>query len=75
MKTYLFKIFLNKCVDLIRKKTTNKSSVHKTIVLPDILAQVADSAKNVLQLMMDQTDLDIVRQKLNELSENFEFFA
>ena len=70
LKTWLFQIFHNKCVDLIRKKTTNKSSVHKTMVLPDILSQVADSAKSILQHMMDKTDLDVVKQKLYELNEN-----
>ena len=70
LKTWLFQIFHNKCVDLIRKKTTNKSSVHKTMVLPDVLTQVADSAKNILQLLMDKTDIEIVKQKLNDLSEN-----
>src|SRR4029077_14725417 len=67
LKTWLFQIFHNKCVDLLRKKTTNKSSVHRTTGLTDILTQVADSAKTVLQHMVDKTDLNVVKQKLNEL--------
>jgi RNA polymerase sigma-70 factor (ECF subfamily) len=70
LKTWLFQIFHNKCVDVIRKKTTNKSSVHKTIVLPDVLMQVADSSKSILQRLMDKTDMDLVKQKLNELNVN-----
>jgi len=70
LKTWLYQIFHNKCVDLIRKKTTNKSSVHRTIAFPDVLAHIADSAKNILQEMMERTDLDLVKQKLNQLGEN-----
>src|ERR1700710_1953766 len=29
LKTYLYQIFHNKCVDLLRKRTTNKNSVHR----------------------------------------------
>jgi RNA polymerase sigma factor (sigma-70 family) len=70
LKTWLFQIFHNKCVDLIRKNATNKSSVHRTVTFPDALVQVADSAKNVLQEMMERTDLALVKQKLNQLGEN-----
>jgi len=38
LKTYLYRIFNNKCVDLIRKKTTNKSSVHQTAPISDIVS-------------------------------------
>ena len=37
LKTYLYRIFANKCVDLIRKKTTNKHSVYKTSPVSDML--------------------------------------
>ena len=30
LKTWLFQIFHNKCVDLIRKNSTHKNRVHKT---------------------------------------------
>lgn len=30
--TYLYQVFMNKCVDIIRKNTTNKSSVHHQTV-------------------------------------------
>ncbi|MEP6465121.1 MAG: hypothetical protein ABJB05_02395, partial [Parafilimonas sp.] len=31
IKTYLYQIFSNKCIDLVRKNTTNKQQVHKTM--------------------------------------------
>ena len=70
LKTWLFQIFHNKCVDFIRKKTTNKSSVNKSVGIPEVLVQVADSAKTILQELMDRTDKDQIRQKLNELGDN-----
>ena len=70
LKTWLFQIFHNKCVDLIRKKTTNKSSVNKSVGIPEVLVQVADSTKTILQELMDRTDKDQIRQKLNQLGDN-----
>jgi RNA polymerase sigma factor (sigma-70 family) len=70
LKTWLYQIFHNKCVDLLRKKTTNKSSVHRTMSIPDMLLHIADSAKSIVQEMMDRTDRELVRQKLNEIGEN-----
>jgi len=70
LKTWLFQIFHNKCVDFIRKKTTNKSSVNKSVGIPEVLVQVADSTKTILQELMDRTDKDQIRQKLNQLGDN-----
>lgn len=70
LKTWLFQIFHNKCVDLIRKKTTNKSSVNRVLPIPDMLLQMADSTKSAIQEMMDRTDKELVRKKLKEVGEN-----
>ena len=70
LKTYLYRIFNNKCVDLIRKKTTNKNSIHQTSSISDMLLLVADSAKTVIQQLIEKTDLDILKNKMNELGEN-----
>ncbi|MGC4036844.1 MAG: sigma-70 family RNA polymerase sigma factor [Chitinophagaceae bacterium] len=70
LKTWLFQIFHNKCVDLIRKKTTNKSSVNRTTTLPEVFMQVADSTKTIIQELMDRTDKEVIRLKLGELGEN-----
>lgn len=70
LKTWLFQIFHNKCVDLIRKKTTNKNSVHRTISLSDTLMQLADTSKTIIQDMMDRVNKEMIRQKLDEVGEN-----
>ena len=70
IKTYLYKIFHNKCVDLVRKNTTNKSSVHHTVSVTEMLFQVSDESKSVIQRLIDKTDWAKLKQKLNELGEN-----
>lgn len=70
LKTWLYQIFHHKCVDLVRKKATNKSSVHRALSISDMLLQVADSAKLVIQEMMERTDMELVKQKLKEIGEN-----
>jgi RNA polymerase sigma factor (sigma-70 family) len=70
MKTYIYQIFHNKCVDLLRKKTTHKGSVHQTVSITDVLFHISDAAKSVVQKLVEQHDHDRLKQKLNELGEN-----
>lgn len=68
LKTWLYQIFHNKCVDLFRKKTTNKNSVHQTIAISGLF-HLADNAQSVIQKLVEQTDLAILRQKLEGLGD------
>ena len=70
LKTYLYRIFNNKCVDLIRKKTTNKSSVHQTAPISDMLTMISDPAKTIIQQLVEKNDIELLRTKLNEIGEN-----
>lgn len=70
VKTWLYQIFHNKCVDLVRKKATNKSSVHRVLSISDMLLDMADNAKSIIQEMMEKTDKDLLKRKLKELGEN-----
>ncbi len=70
LKTWIYQIFHNKCVDLLRKNTTIKSSIHKTSSITDLLSQLSDSAKSIVQQLCDQTDAAVLRQKLSEVGEN-----
>lgn len=70
IKTYLFRIFNNKCVDHIRKKTTNKNVVHQTAPLSGMLDMISDPAKNVVQQLVERSDLDALKLKVKELGEN-----
>jgi RNA polymerase sigma-70 factor (ECF subfamily) len=70
LKTYLFRIFHNKCVDRIRQLTTNKNKVHRTTASPDLLSHLSDSAKSVIQLLVDRSDFQLLKERLNELGDN-----
>ena len=70
LKTYLFQIFHNKCVDLLRKKTTNKSSVYRTESITDMLFFISDSGKSVIQRIIERTDWNELKARLNELGGN-----
>ncbi len=70
LKTWLYQIFHNKYVDLIRKKSTNKSSVHRTLSLSDSLFQVADNSKTIVQQLVDKTDWKVLKEKLNQVGDS-----
>ena len=70
IKTYLYRIFNNKCVDLIRKKTTNKQGIHQTAEISHGMEMISDTAKTVVQQMIDNTNLQVLAIKLNQLADN-----
>ncbi|HEY4936829.1 MAG TPA: sigma-70 family RNA polymerase sigma factor [Puia sp.] len=69
LKTYLYQIFHNKCVDLLRKRTTNKNSVHRSESISDRLLLLSDSARSVVQKLIDKADWNLLKEKLKELEE------
>jgi RNA polymerase sigma factor (sigma-70 family) len=69
LKTYIYQIFHNKCVDLLRKKATNKHSVHRTVSITDMLFHISDTAKSTIQKLIEQADWSLMREKLNELGD------
>jgi len=70
LKTWVYQIFHNKYVDYIRKKSTNRSSVHRTLSISDPLFEVADTSKTIIQELMDKTDWRLLREKLNQIGDN-----
>ena len=64
LKTYLFQIFLNKCIDLIRKNTTNKQRVYQTIEVPELLGQLPDHARTAVEKIIDRQKQDAIKQNL-----------
>jgi RNA polymerase sigma factor (sigma-70 family) len=69
LKTYLFQVFSNKCVDLVRKNTTNKNSMHHGTRIPELLIQLPDAARNIVDKMMHKYQLSLVAEKLKEIGE------
>ena len=70
LKTYIYKIYHNKSVDLLRKKTTNKNSVHQTASITDMQFNISDTAKPVIERLIEKSDWNALKQKLAELGEN-----
>lgn len=69
LKTYLYKIFTNKCIDVIRKKTTIKEKVNASSVETDMLGQLPDNAKLVVEKLIDKQRMMAVKQFLEEIGE------
>jgi RNA polymerase sigma factor (sigma-70 family) len=69
IKTYLYQIFSNKCVDFIRKTATNKMSVHETESMDDSVFMMPDETKNVLQTLISENETNILKIKIGQLGE------
>lgn len=69
LKTYLHQLFSNKCVDAIRKKTTNRSSVHNAFSIDDSLMQLPDATRSIVQQLIARSDVERLHQYLHELGE------
>ncbi len=69
IKTYLYQIFSNKCVDFIRKTTTNKMSVHETEPIQESVLMMADDTNNILQKLISDNEVSILKAKVGLLGE------
>ncbi|MEJ7680065.1 MAG: sigma-70 family RNA polymerase sigma factor [Segetibacter sp.] len=69
LKTYLFQVFSNKCIDLIRKRTTNIQKVHQSAAEPELLSHLPDKSKSVIEKLIDQQKLLQIRQYLEMIGE------
>lgn len=67
IKTYLYQIFSNKCIDLVRKNTTNKQQVHKTMPVADTMNLLPDNAKNIIEKLVTSELKASVKQQLDTL--------
>lgn len=68
IKTYLTRIFLNKCVDVSRKNTTNRSVVNRGLDI-DLAAHFPASVVNAVQSLVSKGELDRLMAKLERLGE------
>lgn len=69
LKTWIFQIFHHKCVDLIRKKTTKKSSIYLTYSIEEKLMMMSDNARSVVEQLIRQSDHLSLRQKLTQIGD------
>ena len=66
LKTYLHQIFFNKCVDAIRKNSTNSLYRYS---LEDVLEPLPDPQRSVVQALIQQQDHEKLKRLLNSLGE------
>jgi RNA polymerase sigma factor (sigma-70 family) len=69
LKTYIYKIFHNKCVDILRKATTNRARVDDTLPLDSLVYELPDDAKNAIQKLIAKDERQQVMEKLNEIGD------
>lgn len=70
LKTYLYQLFTNKCVDGIRRKTTNRESVHQQgVEIDGSLLQLPDDSRSIIQQLIAQHDAERLRQRMQLLGE------
>lgn len=69
LKSYAFQIFMNKCVDLVRKETTKKNKVHQTSSLGSLVMELPDRARNAVQQLIIKNERSFIWQKLEEIGE------
>jgi RNA polymerase sigma factor (sigma-70 family) len=70
LKTYVYRVFNNKCVDAIRKNTTNKSSVNRTTEISGMLLHLSDSAKSIVQELVEKSDFEDMKRRLSDLGDS-----
>ena len=68
LKTYTYQILMNKCVDVIRKNTTNKT-VYDSDVVDTMTASLPDKARNVVQQLIEKGNRSTLAQQIKELGE------
>ena len=69
VKTYLYQIFSNKCVDFLRKTTTNKMSVHEAQPIQDWILSMPDDAKSALQKLISEHEVEVLKTKIKLLGD------
>ena len=70
LKTYLHQIFMNKCVDIIRKNTTNKAEVRQNSVgLDEALAWLPDEGQSAVRKLIVESEVNQLLQRLRTLGE------
>lgn len=69
LKTYLYQIFSNKCVDFIRRTATNKMSIHETNPMQDWVLAMPDDTKNALQELISEHEINVLKDKVKLLGE------
>lgn len=66
LKTYIFQIFNNKCVDALRRLATKEKYMAP---IDDILYQLPDAQKNIVADIIQNQDFELLKLKLSKMGE------
>jgi len=69
LKSYIYQIFSNKCVDLLRKNTTNKQQINRGMAIDEMILQLPDRARNAVQQLIVRDRWAHVMHCVRELGE------
>ena len=69
LKTYIHRIFSNKCVDQVRKNSTNKAQVNLGSTVDEHLYRLQDSTRSAIEELMEQHDIALLWKCLSELGQ------
>jgi len=69
LKSYCYKIFSNKCVDLLRKDATNKRKVNQAMPIDSLVYELPDQARTAVQQILMKEERQYLMQKLIALGE------
>jgi RNA polymerase sigma-70 factor (ECF subfamily) len=70
IKSYLYKIFHNKCVDLFRKNATNKNSVNRFQSINEELFRLSDKSRSIVQTLIEKADWKVLKERLEQLGDD-----
>jgi len=69
LKTYVYQIFNNKCVDIIRKNTTNKQQVNRGAAIDDYLYILPDESRSIIEILISQYDTSLLQKRIGEIGD------
>lgn len=69
LKTYFYRIFSHKCVDVVRKSTTIKERVHNSFADPDVLTNVYVDKKDLMEGLVNREYMNTVKEQLQTMGE------
>lgn len=68
LKTYLHRVFTNKCIDLMRSHSTGRERIHSTPLPDDTLAALPDPARSIVEQLSARYDVAQLQRRLRALS-------
>lgn len=69
IKTYLFKVFSNKCIDTLRRRNTCREKMYHSAAKPELLDYLPDTARDVVEQMTNKQMIGQIKHHLDTIGE------